>query len=141
MSNTAILFEQQNIRGENSDAFPVLAAQTGTSADRASSKFANRKCRGIIFIITIANKAGSFSVVPTIRGYDSAGTAFNLAAFTALTTDGVKVLCYYPGVLTGFSGTEAKVGQLPREWDLNMDYTGTPASDHADTKVDAIYLA
>lgn len=132
--------EQQIIEGENSSPFIVLAQELLSTATRTSSKFGNNKGRGILFIITTANEAGTASFTPAILTYDAAGNAVTLATFTAITANATTILCYYPAVLTGFSGTEAKVGQLPREWALKLTYAGTPASDKIDTLVHAAYL-
>jgi hypothetical protein len=130
----------QTIRGENSSAFSVLAQELLSTATRTSSLFSNLRCRGIIFKITTANEAGTASFTPKILAYDTAGNSFVLATFSAITTNTTTILCYYPAVLTGYSGTAALVGQLPRAWALELTYAGTPANDKIDTKVEALYL-
>ncbi len=132
--------ELQNIQGENSDSFSILSAELLSTATRTSGKFTNKRCRGLLFIVTTANEAGAASFTPKILAYDSAGTSFVLASFTAITANATTILIYYPAVLTGFSGTEAKVGQLPRDWALELTYSGTPANDKIDTKVEGMYL-
>jgi hypothetical protein len=132
--------EYQAIKGENSDAFSVLAAELQTATTRTAGVYRNNKCRGVIFIITTANKANAASFTPQILGYDASGTAFTLAAFTAITAAATTILIYYPAVLTGFSGTEAKVGQLPRIWSFKLLANGNGTTDAIDTKVDAMYL-
>ena len=126
--------------GENSDTFSVLATELLSTASRTSGKFDNPRCRGIIFIVTTANEVGAASFTPKINFYDAAGNAIVLASFSAITANGTNILCYYPQVLTGYSGSEAKVGQLPRTWSLTLTYAGTPANDKIDTAVDALYL-
>jgi len=140
MTITNANLENQSVNGENSNAFAILASELLSTATRTSGKFTNHKCRGLLFIVTTANEAGAASFTPKILGYNAAGTSFVLATFTAITTNATTILIYYPQVLTGFSGTEAKVGQLPREWALELTYAGTPATDKIDTKVDGMYL-
>lgn len=140
MSTTNLTIESQTNKGENSDAFVALAAELQSTATRTSGKFRNNKARGVLIIVTTANEAATCSFTPKILGYDAAGTSFVLATFTAITTNATTILIYYPAVLTGFSGTEAKVGQLPRNWSLELTYAGTPANDKMDTKADVMYL-
>lgn len=141
MATTELNVKEQNMRGENGATFSLLPAELQSSATITSSKQLNIKCRGIVFIIVTANEAGTASFTPKILGYRSdASTTFVLATFTAVTTNATTILIYYPQVLTGFSGTEAKVGQLPRDWALELTYAGTPATDKIDTLVEAFYL-
>lgn len=140
MTITNLNIENQVDNGQNTNAFALLANELQSTATRTSGKQKNSTARGVILIITTANEAGTASFTPKILGYDASGTSFVLATFTAITADGTTILIYYPAVLTGFSGTEAKVGQLPREWSLELTYAGTPASDKIDTKVDAMYV-
>ena len=134
-------FLSQSENGENTKCINILANELLSSASRTAGVMNNRKCKGVIFIITTANKANTPTFTPKILTYDSAGAAITLATFSAISTNATTILCYYPAVLTGFSGTEAKVGQLPRDWALTLTYAGTPANDKMDTKVDMLYLS
>lgn len=127
-------------RGENTEAFNALPLQLLSTATRTSGIFKNQYSRGLILVVTIANEAGTCSFTPTILGYDASGTAFTLATFTALTANGTAILALYPQVLTGFSGTEAKVAPLPREFSVRLTYAGVPANDKMDTKVDIMLV-
>ena len=140
MTQDGLRLESQVERGENSIAFAVLANLANTATTRTAGVFKNNKCRGILFIVTTANKANAASFTPKILTYDASGTAVTLASFTAITSNTTTILIYYPAVLTGFSGTEAKVGQLPREWSLQLSANGNGTTDTIDTKVDAMYL-
>lgn len=135
-----VKLESENLKGENSDAFSILANELQSTATRTSKKFNNPRCNGVILIVTTANEAGTASFTPSIVGYDASGTAYTVATFTAITANGTNVLCLYPAVLTGFSN-EAKAAPLPREWAVVLTYAGTPATDKIDTKVDAVYVA
>lgn len=127
-------------RGENTEAFNALALQLQSTATRTSGVFKNQYSRGLLMVVTLANEAATCSFTPVILGYDASGTAFTLATFTALTANGTFVLIFYPQVLTGFSGQEAKVGALPRAFSVRLTYTGTPATDKMDTKMDIMLL-
>ena len=126
--------------GENTVMESLLAVELQSTATRTSGKQSNPRYRGILLIVTIANEAGTCSFQPKINAYDAAGNAIVLATFTALTANGTYLLEFYPAVLTGFAGSESKVGQLPREWSVSLVYSGTPANDKMDTTVDYCYL-
>ena len=138
MADYQLLLETMN--GENSKTLNLLANELQSTASRTSGAVRSPKSRGVLFVITTANKANTPTFTPKILGFNADGTTFTLATFSAISNATTTILEFYPAVLTGFAGTEAKVGSLPRDWELTLTYAGTPANDKMDTKVDFMLL-
>jgi len=126
---------------EKTMQFTALPLELQTAADRTSQKFSNPTSLGLLLTVVVANKGGTLSITPKVLIYDGAGNAITFfAASAAISANGTYTYLLYPGGGTNSNITQILSCPIPREWAVFLDYTGTPASDKADTTVYACYL-
>lgn len=126
-------------RGEKTEWFSVLPAELQTAADRTSSAFSHPTAAGLMMKFVVANEAGTFSATVNIQTPDADGTWTTIYTSAAITANGTTLFFIYPGGGTNSLFTIVPF-TLPKEWRVFLDYSGTPASDKADTYLQACYL-
>lgn len=129
---------------EKTDWFVVLAEELQSTATRTSQDLPAPKARGMLLLVTVANEAGTCSFTPSLQLKNPAGTVLTIwTAAAAITANGSYLYVLSPDVLTGMNGASitatALVG-IPRNWNLVLTYSGTPATDKMDTYAWAQYF-
>lgn len=133
--------DKQKNDAQKTSWFEVLPAELLTTADRTSGVFDNPYGQGLMLTVVVANEAGTFSATPKLQTADAyGGTITWWTASTAITANGTYQYLVYPVTLVNSAFTELATFIVPREWALFLDYTGTPATDKADTKASAAYI-
>lgn len=130
---------QHLARGEKSEWFEVLAAELQTTADRTSQEFSHPTSPGIMMKVVLGNEAGAFSATVNIQTPDADGSWTTVYTSAALTANGTTLFLVYPGGGTNSLFTIVPF-VMPRTWRVFLDYSATPASDKADTRIQACYL-
>lgn len=140
MAQNLLKLEAYDKTGQKTDWFEVLPAELLSTATRTSQLFVCRFALGVMLQIVTANEVGAASFTPKILVPNaiSGGADVVIATFTAITANGTNILVLYP--TASDLGTEDKIGTLPREWKLELTYTGVPANDKIDTRAFARYI-
>lgn len=130
-----INLSNQTKNGEKTDWFEILPVELLTAADRTSSAFFHPDPDiGLMLKVIVANEAGTFSATVNILSTDPAGNDTTIYTSAAITANGTTLFYIKPGGGTNSLFTIVPFA-LPREFKVLLDYTGTPASDKADTTV------
>ena len=134
--------QQQTLEflGEKTEWFTVLAQQAATQATRTSELQRCTKADGVILEVVTANEAGTVTLTPKILVPNAVvgGADLVLVTFTAISANGTNLLVLHP---TGADmGAEDKVGTLPREWKLELTYSGADTGHNMDSAVYARYI-
>ena len=142
MAQNLLRYDNQSRTHQKTDWFEVLPLELQSDATRTSGLFIAYHSLGVMFQILTDNEAGAAGtftpkiLVPSaVDGEDD----IVIATFTAIDADGTNILVLYPVTLTDI-GDEALIGTLPREWKLELTYSGTPNTDMLDTRVHARYI-
>jgi hypothetical protein len=130
----------QEFLGEKTDWFTVLAQQAATEATRTSQLQRCTKAQGVMLEVVTANEAGAASLTPKILVPSAVvgGADIVVATFTAITANGTNILVLHPSATD--LGTEDKIGTLPREWKLELTYSGADTTVVMDSAVYARYI-
>jgi len=136
-----IVIEEQKKGAKKTDWFPVLLPELQTSATRTSGVFNNLYALGMMITIVVENETGTFSVTPSLQTTDAYGDPITWwTASAPIDADGTYQYLVHNSPETNAAFTETVQFAIPRDWKLVLTYSGTPASDMADTKAAARYI-
>lgn len=141
MAQNLLRLDGYDKAGQKTDWFTVLAEELQSDATRTSGLFVARFALGLMLEVITANEAGAAGTfTPKILVPDGAGGAdVVIVTFTAISANGTNILVLYPATMTDL-GNDQKLGTLPREWKLELTYSGTPGTDKFDTTVYGRYI-
>jgi len=132
-------FNGQARKNQKTGWFTVLAAELLSAATRVSDVFNDYYALGLMLEVVTANKTGVPTFTPKLLVPSAVSGNLTVVTFTAISANGTSVLILYPVTLTDM-GTEKKIATLPRDWRLELTYTGTPSTDKIDTRVSGRYI-
>lgn len=118
----------------------LLATEVDTEASRLSTAQVNPTGRGLGISVKIENLQNSPSYTPHVDAKMPNGDWVTIwTAAAALTANGTVHYLIYPGT-AGAVYTEYEDTVIPLSFRVGLTYVGTPATDNADTTVDAEIL-
>lgn len=136
-----IIIEDQKKGAKKTDWFPVMPYENHTAATRSSGLFTNPYALGLMLTIVIDNSEGTISFTPSLQTPDAYGGNITWwTAATPLTAMGTYHYLIHNSPETNAAFTETKQFAIPRNWELVLTYSGTPATDMADTDAAARYI-
>lgn len=139
MSQDLLKVHSREQLGEKSDWFTVLPLQLATEATRTSDLQRCTNSRGVMLQFVGNNKANTPTFTPKILVPDAAGGAdIAVVTFSAISSSGNTILVLHPAAAD--MGTEDKIGTLPRDWKLELTYSGASTANVMDTAVYARYI-
>lgn len=139
MSQDLLTVASQEQLGEKSDWFPLLALQLATEATRTSELQRCTKAQGVMLEIVTNAEVGAVTFTPKILVPDANGGAdIAVASFTAISASGTNILVLHPTAAD--MGAEDKVGTLPRDWKLELTYSGASTANVMDSAAYARYI-
>lgn len=142
MAQDLLKYDNQGRTYQKTDWFEVLPLELQSDVTRTSGLFIAYHALGLmleIFTDNEAGAAGTFTPKILVPSAVAGEADIVLVSFTAIDADGTNILILYPVTLTDM-GDEVKIGTLPREWKLELTYSGTPDTDMLDTRVHARYI-
>ncbi len=143
MSNSNLKIDTQQSNGEKTNFFSVLDAELQSAATRLSGLFIMKgrgQQNGMLLVVVVANKGGILSFTPELYTVVNGVDVKLWTAAAAISANGTYVYLIYPGAGTNALFTEIKQTPMPREWKVSLTYSGTPATDKADTSAYASYI-
>lgn len=129
----------QIAQAQKTEWFTVLAQELQTDVDRTSGAFYHPDADGLMLKVVVANEAGAFSATVNLQTVDEDGNWFTIYTSAAITTNSTTLILISENSATNTLWTIVNF-PLPRTWRIFLDYTGTPATDMADTKISAAYI-
>jgi hypothetical protein len=135
-----IISGQQTLGEKTEGWFTVLANQVATEATRTSGTFMASRAEGIMLEVVTNAKAGTVTLTPKILVPNAVdgGADIAVVSFTAISASGTNILVLHPSAAD--MGTEDKVGTPPREWKLELTYSGADTTNVMDSAVYARYI-
>ncbi len=134
-----MLSEGQKAQAQKTDWFNVLPAAI-TSADRTSGEFNNPYALGMMVHVILSSITGTPSFVLKLQTKDAEGNAFTWWTASAPFTGSNTYYMVYPAAIANSAFAEIVTFPLPGQWQMVVDYTGTPANDYAQVQVYATYI-
>lgn len=139
MSQDLLTVASQEQLGEKSDWFTLLTLQLATEATRTSDLQRCTKAQGVMLEVVTNAEAGAVTFTPKILVPDAAGGSdIVVASFSAISSSGTNILVLHPTAAD--MGAEDKVGTLPRDWKLELTYSGASTANVMDSAVYARYI-
>jgi hypothetical protein len=140
MAQDLLTVASQEQLGEKSDWFLLLANQAATEATRTSDLQRCTKAQGVMLEVITNAEVGTVTFTPKILVPNavSGGADIIVASFTAIAASGTNILVLHPTAAD--MGTEDKIGTLPREWKLELTYSGADTTNVMGTEVYARYI-
>ena len=137
-----VILDSEINRGEKTDLFTVLAAQTDSDSDRQSVDFFNKYSHGVVIVVKLNAETGAAGFTPKVQIPDNAGNNILWWAGTELTASGVFTYVLFPGGMSdkGAGVTEEADIVMPRVWNFLLDKTTGDTDQNFDTEVYAQYL-
>jgi hypothetical protein len=131
----------QEMLGEKTEGwFTVLANQLATEATRTSGTFLCTNSPGVMFEVVTNAEVGTVTLTPKVLVPNAVegGADIAIVTFTAISASGTNILVLHPSATD--MGAEDKVGVLPREWKLELTYSGADTTHVMDSAVYARYI-
>lgn len=125
---------------ENCDWLPLRAA-ADLSTDLVSGAWDNPTATGMILHVKVGTLTGTPTFAPSLLGYDIDGSTYTIwTCAAAISAAGDYFYWLGPGASTIGGFAEGVGAPIPREYAIFIDYTGTPANDHAEVTVNVQLL-